>query len=55
MELGLTTIAREMAFYHQQKFLESIKQETGNLLKVSNARKFILFRFMISTARGQSF
>lgn len=54
-ELGLTTIAREMAFYHQKKFLESIKKETGNLLKVSNARKFVLFRFMISTARSQSF
>ena len=54
-ELGLITIAHEMAFYHQKEFLQSLKQETGNLYRVARAQNFVLFRFMIATARSQNF
>ena len=45
--LGLTTIARKMAFYDQDKFQKSIKI-VHNLLKPVEARKYALSRFMIA-------
>ena len=46
--LGLTTIARLMAFYNQDKFIMSIKFVTDGLLIPIKARKYALSRFMIT-------
>ena len=51
--LGLTTIAREMSFYHRDVFQISIGSTPKGLLKPIKARKYSLSRFMILSVRDQ--
>ena len=51
--LGLTSIAREMSFYHRDVFQISIGSTHMGLLKPIEARKYSLSRFMILSVRDQ--